>query len=286
MRTIKSWPARLFAKLFVLFLSLTMLGTWSGNAMAANCISIAASNWNVQTTWGPAGTGCAGATGGIPGAADTVTIATNVSMNVASTTVSALTINSGSTLTLNATPLIVSGNITNNGTITAGGTDILQSTGATAVLSGSGTFAGSARLYFSGATPNIAAGAVQTFTGTTNRVYVGSNNGTTVNSVLTINGTLASTVANGNFLRIYGTSGVTVAAAGVINASTSTITYRSANETVTNNGTVSIATVTGNNATTSIWTNAANSTLNVYTTLLSTGTLNASATGASTLIWL
>jgi hypothetical protein len=55
-------------------------------SLAAACASIATGNWNAQTTWGPGGTGCAGAPGGIPGAADSVTISNNntVTVNVAS----------------------------------------------------------------------------------------------------------------------------------------------------------------------------------------------------------
>lgn len=46
-----------------------------GAGWAAACTSVQTGPWNAQTTWGPGGTGCAGAPGGIPGLNDTVTIA-------------------------------------------------------------------------------------------------------------------------------------------------------------------------------------------------------------------
>lgn len=52
---------------------LALLGG-AANAHAVVCTSVATGDWSVQTTWGAAGTGCVGAPGGIPGAADTVTI--------------------------------------------------------------------------------------------------------------------------------------------------------------------------------------------------------------------
>jgi len=60
-------------------------------ALAVACTSVATGNWNAQATWGAAGTGCAGAVGGIPGAADTVTIAAahtvTVTANAAATSI-------------------------------------------------------------------------------------------------------------------------------------------------------------------------------------------------------
>lgn len=51
--------------------------------LAANCTSIATGNWNAQTTWGAAGTGCVGAAaGGIPGASDAVTIGVATTVTV------------------------------------------------------------------------------------------------------------------------------------------------------------------------------------------------------------
>ena len=62
-------------KTALLFVSAVVLAALSGAASAAACTSVATGNWSAQTTWGAAGTGCAGAPGGIPGANDTVTIA-------------------------------------------------------------------------------------------------------------------------------------------------------------------------------------------------------------------
>ena len=62
-------------KAIFLFASAFLLAALDGAALAATCTSIASGNWNTKTTWGTAANGCVGATGGIPGAADNVTIA-------------------------------------------------------------------------------------------------------------------------------------------------------------------------------------------------------------------
>jgi hypothetical protein len=62
-------------RLLFFLLPALVLTAPSGAAWAAACTSVATGNWSAQTTWGAAGTGCAGAPGGIPGANDTVTIA-------------------------------------------------------------------------------------------------------------------------------------------------------------------------------------------------------------------
>lgn len=289
-------------KAVVLLVPLISLGVWSGNAYAATCTSIAAAAWNLQTTWGGAGIGCVGAPGGIPGAADNATIATNVILDN-SRSVTNLTINLGATLTLNTFTLTVSGNITINGTVNdpvAGANGIIQSTGNAAVLSGGGNvsgetrvevtgnaavisgdwnFSGTTRLYTSGTAPSIAAGTTLTFSGTsqmrTGRTEAGA---TVAGSVLTINGTITSTVASGggdNFLRLYANSTI-ISATGVIDAAPSEITYQSNPATLTNNGSVTIQDVVGANAANN-WTNAAGSTLNVSGALMATGSLTATA---------
>jgi hypothetical protein len=103
-------------KIFIVSVPLMWLGAWC-EAYAVTCTSITTGNWNAQTTWGAAGTGCVGAVGGIPGAADTVTIANthNVTVNVA-TTVGAVTVNAGGTLT------VPGANFTVNGTTNVSGT--------------------------------------------------------------------------------------------------------------------------------------------------------------------
>lgn len=99
-----------------------------GAARAATCTSIANGNWNAKTTWGTAANGCVGATGGIPGAADTVNIANlnhtvTVSDNRSASSVTftagnafpSLTISSGVTLSVTNT-VTVNGANGNSGT--------------------------------------------------------------------------------------------------------------------------------------------------------------------------
>ncbi len=249
--------------------ALLVLSLLSMGAEAATCTSLSAGNWNTAARWD-----C----GHVPVAADTVVVAHNITMNVNNASVTDLTVNPGFTLTLTSTPLTVSGNITNDGTITGANNRIVQSTGGAAIISGAGTFAGSSRLYISG-TASIATGANLTFAGTT-QIRAGRNGGTVVaGSVLTINGTITSTQAAGtNLLRLYATSTV-IGATGVINAATSTISYNAATATVTNNGSVSVTSIT-QNATTdpNSWTQGVDSSLTV-TAASTVGTLNASAIG-------
>jgi hypothetical protein len=269
-------------KIGALLIALAGLSMGGHRAYAAACTSIATSAWNVQTTWGAAGVGCVGATGGIPGAADTVTIASPNTVTLdAARTVTSLTINSGATLTLNTNLLTVTGNVIINGILddnTAGGAGGVNVTGNASVISGGGTLTGEARLYTSGTTPSVAAGTNLTFTAAT-QFRAGRNAGTTVAaSVLTINGTLTSTVAGaGNFLRLYANSTI-ISTTGVISATPSEITFQTNTATLTNNGVVTILNAPGGNAS-NTWTNAANSTLNVGGTLMTTGTLSATATG-------
>ncbi len=255
---------------------------WQGAAMAATCTSIATGNWNSAATWSCVGSPAAT----IPGAADSAIIASpNTVTLTATASVIDLTVNTGGIFSLGGNTLTVSGNVTNNGTITnAAGTGILQSTGNAAVISGTnGTFSGSARLYTAGTAPSIVAGATLTFAGTA-QIRAGRN-GTTVvsNSVLIINGTITSTqVAGTNMLRLYATSTV-IGSTGVINAANSTITFNNAAAKLTNNGSVTVQKVT-QNATTNGWTQGANSSLTVsaastFGTASATTGLNASAVG-------
>lgn len=267
-------------KIFSLLASLTGLSLWSGGVYAVACTSIANTAWNLQTTWGGAGVGCVGAPGGIPGAADDVTIATNVTLNN-DRSVTSLTVNAGATLTLNSNNLTVSGNIIINGTVAdpaRGATGYLQSTGNTAAVSGNGSFTGEASLYFAGTGPSIAAGSTLGFSGRAH-IQTGRNgNSTVAGSVLTINGTLTSTLAAGNnLLQLYADSTI-IGSTGIINAASPTIRYRDNSATLTNNGTVTIGDVVDRNAA-NVWTNAAGSTLNVSGALMATGVLTATAAG-------
>lgn len=246
----------------------------SGMAQAATCTSKANGNWNSAGTWS-----CTAGT--TPAAGDTVVINHQVTLNN-NYPITNVTINAGGVLVddSNTRTLTISGNLTLNGAVNNGGGRVnLNVTGNSSVVSGSGAL-NSARVYFSGTAPQIAAGANLTFNGNS-RFYTGRNlaGAPVASSVLTINGTINSNVpiATTNFMRLYANSTV-IGATGVLNAGVSDIRYRTATATLTNKGSVTIGQVVGN-AATSTWTNAANSTLNVLGPLLATGTLNASAAG-------
>ena len=242
-------------------------------AAAAVCTSKASGSWAAASTWTCVGTPAVT----IPTATDTAVVASpNTVTLVGSVPVTSLTVNSGGTLADGGNTLTITGNLTNNGTISGGGN--MNVTGAASVISGVGTYTNS-RLYVSGASPSVAAGATLNFTGSS-RLYTGrTQGGTTVaGSVLTINGTINSTVASGTttFLRLYATSTV-IGTTGVISASTSAATYNTATATLTNNGSVTLQKITQNAATNS-WTQGANSSLTL-SAVSTVGTLNAFATG-------
>ncbi len=248
-------------------------------AFAATCTSKANGNWGNSSTWTCTGT----PTATVPSGNDSAILASPYTVTLDNDyQVIGFTINSGATLSDgNGHVLTVSGNIINNGTFTSSQSGIIASTGNAAVMSGSGTFANQARLYTSGTGPSIAAGSTLTFTGTAQIRTGRDDQGNTVsNSVLTINGTLNATAQTGGsstpFLRLYASSTV-VGSSGVINASgTATISYRSTG-TFTNNGSVTVATVSVSSGT-GTWTNAANASLTV-TSSFAPSTLNASASG-------
>lgn len=238
----------------------------SGQAMAAICTTNAgAGTWGTAATW---------SCGHVPVAADSVVISRAITLS-ASTTIAGLTVNPGITFNDGNRTLTITGGLTNNGTITGGGD--MNVTGAASVIDGSGTYTDS-RLYISGAAPAITAGAVLNFTGSS-RIYTGrSTAGNALTSVLTINGTINSTVATATttFLRFYANSTV-IGATGIINASVSSIRFYTATTTVTNNGSVNVNSITANAASNS-WTQAVNSSLTV-SAASTVGTLNASANG-------
>lgn len=259
------------AGLFALF-SLFM----AGEAAAAVCTSKASGSWASAATWTCIGTPVVT----IPGSADSAVIASpNTVSLVGSVPVTNLTVNSGGTLNVAGFTLTVSGNLTNNGTISGtAGNGLVGMTGNAAVVSGTGTIS-NVYLYFSGTGPSIATGAAQTFSGAS-RLYAGRTSGGTAvaGSVLTINGTINSTVptATTNFLRLYANSTV-IGTTGVINAAVSAVAYYTATASVTNNGSVNVNVIT-QNAGTNSWTQGANSSLTV-SAVSTVGTLNASATG-------
>lgn len=175
-------------KIFLL-VSLTSLGSWGGYAYAAACTAIASGYWNAQTTWGAAGTGCAGATGGIPGAADSVTIpgtsTTTVTVNVnsAAATLTFATGGSSGTVQINSgITLTVGGAVTINGP--SGGTALNTlnvGTGTlnagSVLLAGGGGLAGT--LAVSTGTINVA-GSI-TFTGSAPDAVFSSIGASTIN---------------------------------------------------------------------------------------------------------
>ncbi|MEO8332273.1 MAG: DUF6701 domain-containing protein [Gallionella sp.] len=242
-------------------------------AAAAVCTSKASGSWAAASTWTCVGTPVVT----IPTATDTAVVASpNTVTLVGSVPVTNLTVNSGGTLADGGNTLTITGNLTNNGTISGGGN--MNVTGAASVISGVGTYTDT-RLYTSGASPSVAAGSTLNFTGSS-RLYVGrTQGGTTVaGSVLTINGTINSTVptATTTFLRLYATSTV-IGATGVVSAATSAATFNTSTAKLTNNGSVTLQKITQNAATNS-WTQGANASLTL-SAISTVGTLNASASG-------
>lgn len=251
--------------------ALLLAVAWSGEATAAVCTSLSAGTWNTAARWN-----C----GHVPLAADTVVVAHNITLNT-NPTVAGLTVNGGVSLVddnANRT-LTVTGNLVINGTINTGGRRIsLNVTGAASDISGSGTLTSSS-LYTSGAAVTIAAGSALNFTGSS-RFFTGRTaaGATVAGSVLTINGTINSTVttATTTFLRLYAANTV-IGGTGVINAGVSAVTYNNATATLTNNGSVNVNRIT-QNAASNAWTQGANSSLTV-SAVSTVGVLNASANG-------
>jgi len=251
----------------VLFASLLC----SGTAGAAVCTSRASGSWGSSGTW---------SCGKVPASSDTVVIASpnTVTLNGSYTT-AGLTVNAGASLSDTAgRTLTVTGNLVNDGTLTTTGSAELNITGAASVISGSGSYA-SFRMYTSGTAPQIAAGAVLNFSGSS-RLYAGRNaSGSTIAaSVLTINGTVNSSIpaATTTFMRFYANSTV-IGATGVIAAAVSSASYGVSKAKVTNNGSVSFNIITQKGAA-NAWTQGTGSSLSVTATS-TVGVLTASASG-------
>ena len=237
-------------------------------AEAAVCTSVSTGTWNTAARW---------SCGHVPVAADTVVIAHNITLNT-NPTLAGLTINAGVTLADdgNGRVATITGDLVVNGTLSNGAR--MNVTGAASNISGSGTFNNS-RLYTSGTAVTLLTGSSLTFTGSS-RLYTGrTEGGTTVaGSVLTINGTINSTVttASTTFLRLYAGSTV-VGTTGAISAAVSAATYNTATATLTNNGSVSLNRIS-QNAATNAWTQGTNASLTL-SAVSTVGTLNASASG-------
>lgn len=239
----KKWAKTILFGFFALvFFILSFLNN-AQVAYAAACSSIASGNWNSQTTWGAIGIGCFGATGGIPGAADTVTISLGnaVVVNVASAassltttasyTYTPITINSGITLSVTNAVTLRNASLNNNtntfavgaGTLNAGSIIINQAGGTqgnrvanmtvttgTINCTGNFSFTGTNdRLTFSGAgTLNIGG-----------NFSSGGTLTTVAGSVINFNGSSAQTAgvyATYNVLKSNNAAGVTLLGASTI----------------------------------------------------------------------
>lgn len=245
------------ARLFVLPLSLLGLGAWGGNSDAATCTSTATGgNWDAQTTWGAAGTGCVGALLGIPGAADNVIIATTgagaVTVNVQAAMTN-LTVNSGGTLTIQGGSnfrIRPTGTTSISGTLNFGTTTSSSRFTGLVTVTSTGTWnnSGNQAINFRGGLTNnggtfTAGTGVYTFG--TNAQAIGGTSPITIPNVtvttiaLTNNGTLtasATLAGSGSLvnsatgtLNIGGTSAITTLTA---TAAGNTVNYTGAAQTV------------------------------------------------------
>lgn len=272
---------------------------------AANCTNDSSGNWNSRGTWGTNTFGCIGAPGGIPGAADnvtvaganaTVTIPTGYAAAANSVTVGNASSSRLSSLRFNAASSSLT--VTNNVTIaaatsTTAGRDrqILVNAG-TLIVNGSVTLNGSTRsqtyglLTLTTGTVSIAGGlSVVSNTATAGRAVVTVGTGT-----INVNG--AAGVTNGDLITV---------GAGTFNVTNPAATFTNSNATIGANTTVSTGTLNvSGNLTNAAATDAVtvSSTGNVtvggiltnngIVTLAATGTVNAngdfinSATGVFT----
>lgn len=218
-----------FVKVFLLSISLAGMGAWGGNAYAAACISDQSGNWGQKGTWGTNATGCVGAPGGIPGAADTVTIAAGhtVTMNDNPGSALSLVINGTANWNNARTTNIGAGGIT----INAGG----NITGAVAgVLTSTGGLTLNANLTSTTVTITLQTTAAQTISGTgslANLTVTGAGVTATNTSTLTVGTALAGTgtLANTGTLNLGGTSLITTLTA---NTAGNTVNYTGAAQTV------------------------------------------------------
>jgi len=276
------------------------LGSWTGPALAAAITISANTAWSAITTGsGP---------GGLPAAADTITINSARVLTVdvnngvcASITIGSSANSTGASLTFNANSAVtVSGGITLGGgggnrdgsiNMTNGGTLTLQSFSITNL----GTWtpgAGTVVFTANNTIPNNA--GLATFNNlTVSAATTTLSRTTTVSGNLLVNGTLAGAQTlnlTGSGTTIDGTGSVTNT--GTLNMSTGSKNFPStaalsfsgtiaiANGIgVTNNGAVTTTAaggITGGNGA-STWTNASGSTLTISGPLMATGTLTASA---------
>jgi hypothetical protein len=149
-----------------------------------SCSSAQTGPWATGSTWSA---GCNGV-GGIPAAADSVTILDTHVVTIAtgvSGVATNVTINGGGTLTVTSTgTLTMSGNLSNGGTVT--GTGNITVSGASSVISGSGSFSGLTGTFTVSGTTGPSITATTTFGGPVTL----SGGGT---SPITVSGTITST---------------------------------------------------------------------------------------------
>ncbi len=217
------------AKVFILSIPLFGLGMWGGNAYAAACISDQSGNWSQKQTWGAPATGCVGAPGGIPGAADTVTIAAGhtVTMNDNPGSALSLVINGTANWNQARTTNIGAGGVTINagGNITGAAAGVLTSTGGLTI---------NANLTSTTVTVTLQTTAAQTISGTgslANLTVTGAGVTATNTGTLTVGTALAGTgtLANTGMLNLGGTSLITTLTAS---AAGNTVNYTGAAQTV------------------------------------------------------
>lgn len=174
---------------------------------AANCANDSTGNWNARGTWGTPGAGCVGAPGGIPGAADNVTIA-NINATVtipagyaaAANSVTIATGNQNTTLTFGAATSTLA--VTNDVIINRPTNN--NRTKRITVLTGAMTVGGNVTLI--GGT-----------TATRDALLSASTGSITIGGGLTV----TSTVATSSTVQLTGAGTITVnGAAGVTNGDT------------------------------------------------------------------
>jgi MSHA biogenesis protein MshQ len=251
-------------------LGLIALTAFAQSALARTCTAKTGSvNWSNNNSWSNCG-------GNTPQSGDTVIIpnGSTVTLTQNINAIASLTINAGGIINDKGFNVNVNGSITVNGTFgVAGGGGSLIANGTNVTISGTGTFANTTLQINNSAT--IATGSTLNFSAG-GMIDVGPNapppNTVTLNIAGAITGTgqtAGNTILNGN-----GFSSINIT--GSINAPASDITLV-AGDVLTNNGTVTVQTLTTDPST--LWTQGANSSLTLGSTAGFQGTLNASASG-------
>ncbi|MEI7841672.1 MAG: DUF6701 domain-containing protein [Gallionellaceae bacterium] len=280
-----------FVKSFLLLMSLGGLLLSATNVHAAACTAIATGNWNAQTTWGAAGTGCVGAAGGIPGAADTVTVPTTRIVTVtAAAAATSLTVTSTGSLVNNST-LTVSATLAGTGVLTNSATGTLNIGGSATITTLNASTVGNTVSYTGAAAQTIipttyatlttSGAGVKTNSGvvTVNTALTGTNLTNAATGALNLAGTSSiTTLTNAGAITKTGAGAISTALASFTNAATGTVNLNGTGTLtgLTNSGIVNL---TSSGTITSL-TNAATGTLNISAATVPTiTTLTATAVG-------